>query len=603
MHHAAVGSFQALALQVKHSRVCDPGDQFNNTSFPDEWYHIYYLNDPYYQFNSGLALLLLEMSGQDSTEELCSSIPDQYGNETSSEYGEYIGTVEDIVNSFFSMLDNADQCERVLHVIEEDDEEAFYNSTGFRSVRDLCGFVTDAYAGDADLSELNIIDLLTSSSSESSYSSWGSNGQFWWETPIADFKSLMAIFGKVLRSDTLIEGISITCEQIGEGLDQMLDFNFLGLCQALESNKLKQFIRTCKDDESPSWYYDYEYWEEYWDDYWEAYWFTEYQLQVVQNMLRSGLEQSSLPIYDPFETCEEVADILQSSMDSFIENFYKPVATGAFRSLSLHLRNTICGDWEDRGWSVSSMVWLEENNYSRFQDTLAQVLMSMGGHESRENLCTAIPAHYWDEWNYYTSSDIRQDVYDDHITNVVDTFFSMLDNADECENVLNILDEADGIDFYDITGFRNAGDMCDFIINAFEGDVDIGELDILSNFTVARDTNSPWPFAVPDRPGWVTPFTDLRYLIAVFGKTFQLDTLIDGLATACQYLGGPLGVALDKEDAFNQLCQAYGLEDSEPDLEIDSQLMCEHILVPIIYGPDYPINLRPIDTDKMRRFS
>ncbi|XP_054758721.2 uncharacterized protein LOC129264802 [Lytechinus pictus] len=456
----------------------------------------------------------------------------------------------------------------------------------------------------------------SSSYSWSSSSWWWSSSSWWWGSsyegewnPIDPYviervpiEIWIQLAGRIYQADNLREGALIFCETVP---DALMDRVATEMCQALDDENFYEFLKLCYQVSHEDDYDDWEDWED-WDDY-------------LEDIFLEGLFDTipyALNISDngPYELCNSYTNLYSLDNDGIKEKANGLISAIAHYS-SAWLYSTTCWryyDWRHFWPSSWSSSWSSEVSYSfdesstlwwykipeidSLDNVLSVIFRHLGDWNSEEQMCQQMASLSGDP-------DISQEDLYDFLDNMVDSVLDMTTNLRSCRNFVNEIINAEILTseaLEKMTGYSSASDVCSFVVETFSANkIRVGAVNLpdVSEYSYVEDYLG-YLGEQAFESGMILPLIPFETAVKMIAKMYNADNFPEMSETFCdvmeQYMTRVHGMS-----PVESLCRIFSRRGSE---QQDLISECEEIIVPVYYGPDYPLSLRPFDLDKFFEF-
>ena len=491
------------------------------------------------------------VEGISDTDAICSAATDLV-QEIEDNEGD-LSPLDDLSTSVRSKLDaivdEEDDCEGAFAFLFDLDQDTFGISSMTErneTISEVCSLIQKSFGDDVDFESVW----------PEFASSWStSEGGF----PFAKLEYLIPIFGLVFNADSFDVAFDKICDDVP---DEDKESALVAMCVAWKDRDLDNYVDICH--QAFIWgedFYDG-------DDEDTDGEFLEYQLGIIWEAIQYGLahlddDDLSQGEINPFAVCEALDANLDRNITDIVDEDLVPFLNGVFKALVYDIEYSFfCSDDVSVDFTVS--VQGDESGgspYHRFQTTLLRLLVVIGGYESPSEVCDLSTSLYGESSGSSSGVDT-----------LVEGLFTKMADQSGCTEIFDVLVQSDTADFEEMTGFTTADELCTVWISAIDGSYDLSSLEFPTNMS-SQSMLSDY----------------FESILAMGGAAVTSETGKDALVTVCDSIAEPLGILLDAEDEVAEMCTAYASGNE------GTQMSCERILVPVLYGPNYPLSLRPFD--------
>ncbi|XP_022108597.1 uncharacterized protein LOC110988924 [Acanthaster planci] len=273
---------------------------------------------------------------------------------------------------------------------------------------------------------------------------------------------------------------------------------------------------------------------------------------------------------DPYLVCETFGSLLLADTADVWE-FGKSMARNIFNSF---FSSETLSDKCLRYYRNESSSGISPSGFMVFDESERLISELSGQFRNGSDFC-----------NFILSFEDGQERWSSVVAAAVDGAFNIMNDVSLCNSSLHILLGSDGLaTFRNVTGYEQVNAFCAYLRDSFNERINVTdfELQLPANFNIT--TYKP-------ADGEFLPGVTVQDIVSLAGALFTTNKFNESMILACNRLSPLLN-----DQVFAGLGHFASLCDAINQGNIHSAVsQCEQLLVPQVYGADYPLALRHVD--------
>ncbi|XP_072037596.1 uncharacterized protein [Amphiura filiformis] len=291
-----------------------------------------------------------------------------------------------------------------------------------------------------------------------------------------------------------------------------------------------------------------------------------------------------LDINNTYSVCEVGGEMLKLSMDGFIQT----VTDG----LSLVVKTFIRNQYDMICSNDINIEDIPTSNSTDFPSEFpAHLLAVLADYQSSEEFCNQL-LHLIPTSNENRGTCIKETddpILQDIVNKITSNALLVIKDKIVCGKVVDVFFTYFNEDLPVLTGHDTSNTLCTTVVDALTQPPDQASYSpppVPSNVAEILETFEPF-----QEPGQILPFLTFDKAAELYGYLYNQPSLYDSLAYLCEHYNSTLFMIGDVPQEIRKVCNAF-----KDDGDINHAVsICKAIVVPLIYGSEYPIGLRQID--------
>ncbi|XP_033123601.1 uncharacterized protein LOC117122201 [Anneissia japonica] len=545
------------------------------------------------------------LSRYDDSYQFCSVVVNATGYYSSS-YSDAgngslrVDTIERMVRTFYDILYDARICEDFIEAFEEADYPLYLEEwTGISDPGALCEMV--ATAMNPTLSPLDYSEAVFADTD--SMSSFGLEFLF---LNYLNFKQILGIFGVMKRDELASESMNALCSYLVPGFQYMDDNKLPALCEGIREDDMIEFHNACVElvdefNEGRQHHYDYDGYHEH--DYYH------YEQDIPDEILRdfvNALWVIDVNYESPYDICGFVSDTMEwdyteaaSAITNVLHQFFINVMYSRNSDCYDHIMDEDCvgcgysilttlgPQFEDEGEGDGEIDNGDDAEIPVL-DYLKEAFVFLGNFRDSYKMCSAVINAT--SWNYDLLWHQSGELQNDLAARFTDTLYNIFHDASLCERFVAHFDlQGLRLPVEELTGYAPS-DACRRLAEA----MDVTTANVQFDYP-EFPSELPSSFDLDENilQGSVfLPYVTFDQFIGIIGEIKRQDNGLGVYNIICSHLEPAL--RLLNVNGIDMICDA--IEDGDLQSTEDK---CIQTLVPLYYGEDFPVGLRPLDFDDL----